>query len=373
MDTVDFVPLDGPDEIGDRDTPEEGGEAPCRVRRQWTAEALRAHLRRGEHAWREGDTLTFAVEAHADRMVLAGGLQLPLSPVRGTALWVATVRVPDIEAALVSYHFVPQGTNNPSEPAVWRGPEALPPPRRSSPLRGHVSTDTLRSRFLGAPREVTVYAPPGVDRSGADGVVYMGDGESIGELAPIVDWLVDAGRLPRVLLVGVHSAMDGGEEGPPGAGRALEYLHDFGEAFGGDDSRFQAHRHFFAEELVAWAEARWKTPRRRAKRAVFGISNAGAMAIQQGLRHPDRFARVIAFSPAGHVPEKIRARRRRHVPSFLLSAGRLEPSILRTAREWKVLLEGGGFPVRLEEPVAGHDAASWTAQLGPALEWAFRE
>jgi enterochelin esterase-like enzyme len=374
VDTIDFVDLGGSSEFADCAEGEAAGNVPCRVRRQWSAPALREHLAHGEAAWRHDDMLTFAYEGAADAVVLAGGIQMPMSPLRGSSLWVATIRIPSIDRAVVSYTFLPQGkapARPPAPLATWRGPNAPAAPPRSAHLHGTLTTDTLRSRFLGGSRAVSVYAPPGAERAPPAGVVYMPDGQSVHGLAPVIDSLIVARRLPRILLVGAHSAGRGEGSGPLADRRALEYLYDYGATYGGNDARFQAHQRFFYDELVRWAEARYGAPARRRARVVFGFSNGGAAAIQQGLRRPFQYGRVIALSPAGHVPDSIATTRRRGAPAFLLAGGVLEPSLRRTAQEWNALLQSAGFETQLSEPVSGHDPNAWAAQLAEALEGAF--
>jgi enterochelin esterase-like enzyme len=128
-----------------------------------------------------------------------------------------------------------------------------------------------------------------------------------------------------------------------------------------------------SRELVQWVEARWKVPRSRRRRSVFGFSNGGALAIQQGLRHPDVFAHVIALSPAWQVPDSLPVNRGvADRATFFISGGLLEPALHRTAVQWHSRLVANAFSATLSEPVAGHDPNSWSAQLPMALAAAVR-
>jgi hypothetical protein len=55
---------------------------------------------------------------------------------------------------------------------------------------------------------------------------------------------------------------------------------------------------FVANELVAWVDAHYRTRAERTGRALSGFYTGGAAAVLIGMKHPDTFARVLAFSPA---------------------------------------------------------------------------
>src|SRR5687768_10439029 len=83
----------------------------CRVKRPYTALELDEKLAAGTEVWREGRHLTFATRNSAEQMLLSGGVQLPMSKVVGTDLWVLTVRIPRIDEAFITWFFVPVSRN----------------------------------------------------------------------------------------------------------------------------------------------------------------------------------------------------------------------------------------------------------------------
>ena len=321
QDTITFVPLAAQRGQADCADSLSAGRI-CRVQRQRGPGELRARLAAGTPVWLEGDELSFVWEGPAESVELSGGIQLPMSRLGGTDLWTLTVRAPKLERALVSYFFIPMGPAiepvRRFTPRFWRGPLAPAAPDTASVLQGRLVEDTIASRFLPGPRPVTVYLPP--ERAGAPiaAVVYAGDGHAVASLARIVDTMVTSGRLPRMMLVGLHADPTPGSPSAPD-GRTLEYLSGLG-----DSTRFLAHERFFLEEVMPWAERTWGAPAARERRAAFGFSNSAAFAIDMGLRHPELIGHVLGFSPAGRraaVPVAPMP-----APAFYLLGGLYEPA-----------------------------------------------
>ncbi|WP_420126028.1 alpha/beta hydrolase [Longimicrobium sp.] len=342
----------------------------CRVRKGWTAGELRARLDAGHALSRDGGELTFAYRGEARGVELGGGIQGPLSRLVGTDLWVLTVRVPRLDEAMVSYFFIPNTGGDPRGrrfvPQRWTGPLAPPLPDTSAALAGRIIRDSIRSRHLGAWRGVTVYVPPAVGTRPVAGVVFMGDGAAADAMGKAIDPLIAAGRLPRVLLVGMHADTVRGPR-PEDDGRAAEYLTGFLDG----DTRFLAHERFVVDEVLPWAEAAYDVPREAARRAVFGFSNSAAFALQMGLRHPGRFGRVLAFSPAGADAAVESATTPERAAAFYLLGGILEPAFHQKAVAWAEVFRPLGIRHVLREPVAGHDWAMWQTYFPDALAWAF--
>jgi hypothetical protein len=211
----------------------------CRVLREYSAVDVRARLAKAP-LWRDGDDLTFATETKAASVELSGGIQYPMSHIVGTDLWVITIRVNNLERAVVSYFFVPQGPGIAPRhrfvPAVWRGPNAPAEPRASASIKGRITVDTMRSKYLPEPRAIVVYEPPSRGSDPISGVVYLGDGGSVSSLAATLDTLIVTGQLPRILLVGIPSGAASGVT-PDQDVRAMEYLWGYEES----NAHFLAH------------------------------------------------------------------------------------------------------------------------------------
>jgi enterochelin esterase-like enzyme len=340
-----------------------------RVAKPWTARELLERRAAAEaDAWADGDELTFVYQGTAEAVDLAGGLHLPMERVPGGDLWALTVRVADLQRAVISYMFLPRGVAGPPAfftPTEWRGPDAPPATRRSHPLRGEIATHTIASAALGEDRKLTVYLPPGHGTARPSAVVYAADGEAVPAFASMLEPVLLDGSLPPVALVGLHSGPAGGTRaaGNPVVDlRAQEYLT------GHDDRRFAAHERFFVSEVVPWAEAQFAVATNPARRAVFGFSNGGAFATTMGVRHPALFGSILAFSVAGGKPA---SRLKPPLSRFYFVAGTLEPGLRENTLTWKQTLDQAGAECSYHERVCGHDFILWQETFPGAVAWAF--
>jgi phospholipase/carboxylesterase len=116
----------------------------------------------------------------------------------------------------------------------------------------------------------------------------------------------------------------------------------------------------------------------KAERLVLaGFSQGGAIALQTGLRHPERIAGIMALSTYVPVGEKLTAEAspaNRDVPIFM-AHGSYDPVIpLARAEQSRKLLESLGYPVEWREYGMPHsvcpeelaDIGDWLAKvLGP--------
>jgi len=222
----------------------------------------------------------------------------------------------------------------------------------------------MNNTALGESRDLTVYRPPGHDPTQQYPVVYAADGEVVGLFAPILDPQIVDGSVPAVIVVGVHSASSGGESGQDL--REQEYL------LGMNPERFEAHERFFVYEVSDWAERTLGASSNREERAVFGVSNSGGFAVSMGIRHPERYGAVLAFSfavgPEGWgTPEWTADTAPRHY----LMAGTLEPYRVTAAR-WAATLSQLGVEYVHRERVCGHDLVVHMEEFPGAVAWAFQ-
>lgn len=218
----------------------------------------------------------------------------------------------------------------------------------------------LPFEFGGSPRRVTIWRPTGFVSDGAAlRVVFCADGGSWPAFALAVLPGMQRGDVPPAVLVGVHNSPEK---------RAEEYLA------GLEPARFEAHAEFFCQTVVGRIRAELGTSAEPRDNAVFGVSNGGAFAVAMGLRHPEIFGQVIAFSVArSPAAPEVPASKTRPLPRCYLAAGNdaSEKMFRRhTAAFAKVLKRHGADCVwQLRE--GGHDIGFWRREFPLALAWAF--
>lgn len=233
-------------------------------------------------------------------------------------------------------------------------------------LAGRLDTAAVPSRILGDTRRVVVYVPrllDTVERNSPphdldllvvfDGPEYV---DRIGAPA-ILDHLIASGRIPPTLAVFVRHPDPGTRD------RELQCHEPF--------------ESFLVDELLPWLSDTYPTATAAARRTVAGASYGGLAAYCAGIRHPDRFGRVLSqsgtfwWSPEGEEePLGLLRRIPPHGPTspdVYLSVGRLEtpeplpgfPSQLDAVRTLRDSLLGAGYPVAYHEYEGGHDYLGW--------------
>ena len=275
-----------------------------------------------------------------------------------TDLWALAIRIRDVDRAAFSYRFHPAPVDavQPMAPlATWRGPLAPPPPERARPARGELRSVDLASEALGEVRRLQVYLPPDHDPSHRAPVLYATDCRTSGDL---IEPLIISGQIPAVISIGFPFGpnLDGDR-------RAQEYLP------GLHPDRFEAHRRFFVDELAAWAEDELGATADRSARAVFGVSNGAAFAAAMGVRHPEHFGSVIAFSLG--VTAGAPQWQPGEAPSHYLCAGTLEEGFRAATERWAQRVSRAGAALVHRTWVSGHDPVMWDGELPAALTYAF--
>jgi enterochelin esterase-like enzyme len=341
----------------------------CRVKRMPTINVLQSHLKKVETSWIEGNEVVFAYQNNADSVEVYGGSAWAMTKLLGTDIWTLVLQVPDVKRAVVSYQFmVSKGDDikiEPQTPNVFRGPKAPPAPPQATTLKGTLSEEAIQSSNLSESRSLTVYSPPLKSGEQIAAVIYIADGKAVQLMAPYVEPLIVSRRLPPVLLVGVHRGKVLPGVAPKiGDLRALEYLLGFGET----DSRFEAHERFLMNEVLPWVEAKFNAPKNRNKRAFFGASNGGSFALAMGIRHPNVFGHIIAFSPTWSLNLSSPSWTPEQAPSQYLLVGSLESASTRKlVKDWAEVAQKNKATVTMNEVVTGHDSVVWREWFPNAL------
>lgn len=306
-------------------------------------------------AWRDGTRLLIVARSPAAEVGVAGAILSPMARIDGaTDLWSLTVEIPRLDEALLDLFVTP--TADGFTPFVWRGPKAPKAPTFQSELTGRVVQDEIASVALGATRGLTVYLPAGFDSARAYPVAYVADGRSVSFYARIIEPAIADGRLPPLVLIGLHNGA--------GGQRSKDYL--LGR--GGSNAPFEAHERFLLEEVMPRAEKLYGASNRREQRLLIGKSSGGAWALDTALRHPDLFAQAapiaVGYRQAGAGVE------RPGRPRLFMVTGLLDPFITRS-RTVAGEAAKSGDPLVFQTPVTGHGNAFYEALWVEALAWAF--
>lgn len=338
----------------------------CQSRPRLSARAVDALLRDRPSAWWVlGDRLT--VVARRDQPVMiCCAIQTALHPI-GHGLQAAVIRVPDIESAIFDIRILPSAAL--ADAPVWRGPAAPPAPEMSEGQSRNFRIHSVESRHLGQRRRIYVHVPDGASPTDPLPVIYLADALPA-SFAAIAQARAERNSGARLILVGIESAPTTTDPdcAPRCDPRSREYLIDIPGATQ-EESRFDAHARFVAEEVIPFVEARFPVMRSREGRATAGFSSGGAWAVTMAARHPELFGNVIGLS-VGWRPAAEAAGRLGRTRLFL-GAGRLEPRFLERTTLAAQNARAAGAEVRLVTPNAGHGHANWDILFADAIAWLF--
>lgn len=313
----------------------------------------------------ESDVLTFAFRANASEARLgAGSVQCALERVGDGDLWALQLKMSEWDRTFLSVQFMAKRDGAWAQiRADFRGNAA--PPALPDGRPGKLIVDEVPSATLGLSKTVTVYLPARRPARPLP-VIYVTDGQGIAPFASILDDLISKGRIPPVALVGVHSPAYHGDPTQPidftHDDRAREYLPI------ADPAYHARYLKFFVDELMPWAERKYRLSARRVDRAVLGWSNGGAFVESLGLRRPEAVGAVLAFSPAmpyAAVPTSIPDAS--VLPRFRFSGGELEPPFLNIARGDAAALQKIGADAQVRAYWSGHDTLQWEQAMADYL------
>jgi enterochelin esterase-like enzyme len=331
------------------------GAAVCRLRHDLTSDEAAARLSGRDRAWWvEGDTFNVVAQKEAKQLGLCCAIQGPMARLPGTDYWTLSARVRDLDRAVIDVGLL---TDTRPADAEWRGPQAPPRAQHAQPLKGRIVAETVRSRHLGAKRELWIYLPPGYVASARYPVVYAADGGSV-PIAETVEPLILAGKVRPMVIVGVES---GGDEQ-----RSVDYLRNFN---GKGDEGFARHEAFFLQEVVPLAETKWGASPRPADRLVIGQSSGAAWALATALRNPAAFPQAAVLSLGW--PPNGRGLGGPLKPRLFLAAGTLEGNFHKRTREIAQAARTAGHDVSFVSRVSGHSPSMWQDLYPQVAEWAF--
>jgi len=190
-----------------------------------------------------------------------------------------------------------------------------------------------------------------------DIVVYCSDGQNAGAFA---QQFFNAFAAECFWFIGVDCSNEH---------RNAEYV------FGRDDSSFGVHESFFINTVVDWATKVIGIRHARDQSAVFGYSCGGAFAVSIGIRHPDVYGTIFAFSIAGRPITNFDAQPESHLSdvAFYFRGGSREPkgmrSYMKRLEKW---LRSGGVQVSNGTLAGGHEFALWSNALNESISLAYK-
>ncbi len=335
-------------------------EVYTRIWRDPTEAELRARwAQEGQPAWSDGDELTLVCDRPIAGAIVGPLFEIPMWRVGD--LLVLTVRVHRLQEAVLTYGFWPLDesgrpafTERPEPDGRWRGPAARPAEPTNDVIVGTLEEHQIDSRSLGRPRKVSVYRPSGHRVDEQLPVVYATDGQWVGAYARRVDAAIEAGQIPRCVVVASHSSSQ----------RTGEYFPGY------DPAAYSRHEHFLVDELLPWAEANFGVVAEPSGRAIFGCSDGGAHALATAINHFERFGHAIAYS-SGMPPSGSERWPAGKAPNIQLCAGVLEGQFHLSTYAWHAYLDMTGVTHHWTERVCGHEFIQWVEELPAAIGRAF--
>jgi enterochelin esterase-like enzyme len=128
------------------------------------------------------------------------------------------------------------------------------------------------------------------------------------------------------------------------------------------------YQDFLARDLVAYIDANYRTVGSPAARAIAGLSMGGMYASSTGLRYPQIFGNVGAFSAAVLRTAIAPAAESDAMPYFYLSCGTLD-NLLPASRQLQALVKERNLPHEYHEiPGFDHSWSFWDPQIDAYFE-----
>ena len=229
---------------------------------------------------------------------------------------------------------------------------------------------TLKSKLLNEERALAVYTPPGyASERKACALLIVFDGESYGystnsaiQVPVILDRLLAAGKIPRIIAVLVNSQKT--------RDRDLVCSPRFAQ--------------FLAEELVQWVRSNYRVSKKPSNVILAGSSYGGLCATFAAWKYPKVFGNVLSQSGSfGYYPEPHPEvvpyseetgwliRQFVATPAiqtrFYLQVGVFEAPMLPDHRRLRDVLEAKGCAVTYSELSGGHDYLTWRSSFASGL------
>lgn len=281
-------------------------------------------------------TRVFEADARLDyKLVLNGGSWIldPRNPYQ-----VSGGFGPNSELRMPQYVPAPEIIDNPAIP------------------HGTLRDTVFFSAALNNSRTVRIYTPPSyASSSDSFPVMVFHDGLEYVTLAnanTVLDNLVAAGRIVPVIGVFV-----------PPVNRTAEYA----------GAQMTLFTDFLVNEVMPAIDARYRTRRDPAARAVLGASNGGNISLWMGYTHPEAFGNIAAQSSniISSISSGFQSSPRLDLKLYLDLGTYDIAQLIPLVRNFIPILQSRGYPYRYEEYHEGHSWGNWRAHVDNALEMFF--
>jgi enterochelin esterase-like enzyme len=276
-------------------------------------------------------------------------------------------------------------------------PDAPDQPEWRSTITGRVDVTTLIR--AGQRRVVRIYLPPGYESDDRDyPVLYMFDGQNLFDrtttafgmewgIDETIEALVASGRFPGAVVVGVDSPADGMR-------RYAEYTAwDWMLEGTPIPAEGSTTADFLIEEVIPHVERTYRVAQDRARVGLAGSSMGGYMTLYVGVRHGERFGRLLSFSPVALDEPMAGASLREFIVhrgfdpgtwvyldmgdaeelSYVEHPGRLVENLAQTAAAVRAAARPPERVATRVVPAAAHDELAWGARFAEVLLWAFAD
>jgi enterochelin esterase family protein len=297
-----------------------------------------------------------------------------------------SVTLGPLEADIYHYGFMVDGLaiSDPVNPNLKRGirdfTSVVELPRDASPVwqlrsvpHGDLHIHTYESPALQQTRQVFVYTPPGYDQSASQRlpVLYLlhggGDFEATwtehGKAHRIADNLIAAGAMRPMLIVMPFGQMPSRGAGDPQAAA----------------NRNAAFADDLLQNVVPLVENKYRVERDARHRAIAGLSMGGGQTLHVGLKHPDQFAYICAFSSAvrGDLDSTFAeliadsGRSNRQIELLWIGCGK-EDRLLQANQQLATWLGNHNIEHQWHITEGGHSWPVWRTYLADVLPKLFR-
>ncbi len=220
---------------------------------------------------------------------------------------------------------------------------------------GIVHDTSFFSSKLNNSRRVKIYLPPGYDSLKQYPVIVFNDGIEFITLANIInilDYLIARHEIGPVIGVFV-----------PPVDRENEYY----------GSKKDAYTEFIVKEIMPVVDRKYSTIKDPKKRATFGISAGGNIALFLGMKYPEAFGKIAAQSSS--VQPEISGKYKKSPKmnlEFYMDLGKYDlPVLIPMVNNFIRILQDKNYVYQFKKWPEGHSWGNWEGHVKLALQQFF--